>query len=305
VLFALVVSCDTADLADPYKGFIDASGLDAKFLPGKCGTAPCYPSQQGFAHGAPFFFYNVGTVTTSAVPVLKVSAAPTAYQWAQGHCRTVDGYDPMQDRYASANQFPLFGSLPLAPKSASVFVSPFVNVVPIASNEPFTCNDLKDAQWVGADGGTPGKFSPVADTTSEVRLWAVIDPTAPLAPSSPDFTVTTAFGWYKDLLLTYLDGGPVPVNDKGELVAMDGVILDPAGATTFAKGTDPKVVLVPFVRGEAGYSPIVKLHSWRLPAGKVPGDYTGLCRAPNCGPKDVDLAAAAATSFTTLFVVAQ
>ncbi len=301
----LGVGCGSADVADPYKGFIDASSLDAKFLPGKCGSLPCYPSQQGFAHGAPFFFYNVGTLATSALPQLKADAAPIAYTWAPGHCKPVTGYQPMRDPYPSETQFPLFTTLPLATKSTTVVVSPFVNVVPIAANEPYGCNDLKDAQWVGAGDSQPGKFSPIAGDAGEVRLWAVIDPTAYLSTSSPDFTLGAQYGWYKDLLLTYLDGGPVPLNDKRELLPMEGVILDPAGVTTFSKGTDPKVVLLPFKPGEAGYSPIVRLHSWRLPAGKVPGDYTGVCRAPDCGPKDVDLANAAATAFTTLFVVSQ
>ena len=305
VICGLTLSCGSVDVADPFKGFIDASSLDAKFLPGKCGSLPCYPSQQGFVHGAPFYFYNVGTLITSTLPALKADAAPIAYAWAPGHCKPVADYQPMRDAYPSDTQFPLFTALPLATRTASVVVSPFVNVRPIAASEPYNCNDLKDAQWVGVGATAPGKFSPIAGDGGEIRLWAVIDPTAFLSPSSPDFTLSASYGWYKDLLLTYLDGGPVPLNDKRELLAMDGVILDPAGVTTFSKGTDSKVVLLPFKPGEAGYSPIVKLHSWRLPAGKVPGDYTGTCRAPDCGPKDVDLANAAVNAFTTLFVVAQ
>ncbi len=304
-LLGVVSACAGGDQPDDFKGFIDGTVLDAKFLPGKCGSAPCYPSQQGFAHGEPLYFYNVGALTTSTLPTLKAEAAPVVYGFGSGHCQLVGDYQPMRDAYSSEKQFPLFTALPLATRTAGVVVTPFVNVVPIATNGPFSCNDVKDAQWVGHGDTAPGKYALTAGTTGEIRLWAVIDPTAPLAPSTPNFALAVQYGWYKDLLLTYLDGGPVPVNDKGELVAMDGVILDPAGVTTFAKATDPKVVLLPFKRGEDGYSPIVKLHSWRLPAGKVAGDFTGICHGTDCGAKDVDITQAAAAAFNTIFVVAQ
>lgn len=301
-------SCGPSEEPDDFKGFVDGSAFDTKFLAGRCGSTPCYPSQAAFVKGQPISFYNLGVVASTATvppPVIKAANLPPVFDFPGQRCKQGPSYEPMRDPYDSTNQLPLFSALPLATKTAGVLVSPFVNVVQIVSNTVFNCNDAKDASEVAYNGSAATKYALTADTSTQVRMRAVIDPTAPLAPATADLKVTTSLGWYKSLLLTYLDGGPVPVNEKGELVAMDGVILDPAGATTFAKGTDQKVVILPFAPGDDGYSPIVRLHSWRLPAGKVPGDFTGLCTAPNCGPKDVNFALAATAVFNTIFIVTQ
>jgi hypothetical protein len=301
----LVVSCGAPSGADDYRGFIDASGFDAKFLPGRCGSTPCYSAQLGYAKGQPVSFYNLGALLSTAVPALKSTDLPTVFDIPSDKCQAVEGYDAMRDAYDSSSQFPLFSTLPLAPRTGSTtFVSPFVNALPIESADSFKCNDVKDATNVGFGETEPKKYGLRAAAAGQVVLRAVVDPTAPLATNA-SLTIATKFGWYKNLLLTYLDGGPVPVNDKGLLQAMDGVLLDPAGVTTFARATDAKVVLLPFVRGEPGYSPIVRLRSFRLPAGKVPGDYTGICSGTNCGPKDVDITKASATAFNTIFIISQ
>ena len=310
VLLAVLIStsgCGSrASVADEYKGFIDASAFDAKFLPGRCGSAPCYPSQQGYAHGAPVYFYNAGSVATASLPALKAIDLAPAFSFGSGRCVPNSDYQPMRDAYSQAEQYPLFSALPVASRVTGAVVTPFVNVVPISSSAPYTCNDVKDAEAVAYKGSVSSKFDVIGDETTAVpSMWVAIDPTAPLSPGSPAFTLAVSYAWYKDLLLTYLDGGPVPFNDKGELVAMDGVILDPAGGAAPSKTTDAKVVLLPFKRGEPGYSPIVKLHALRLPAGKVPGDFTGLCAGGQCGPKDIDLATAAASALNPIFVVSQ
>jgi hypothetical protein len=291
---------------DAFKGYIDGTVLDAKFLPARCASGSCYPSQAGYVHGAPISFYNVGSLTTSTLPPLKAANAPKVYTVTNDQCSPVEAGDPLTEIYPSSAQFPLFTTLPLASRVTGVTVLPFVTVLGTGRTTSFTCNAVKTAASVGTDQA-PGKFGLQASSDpGQVRLWAVVDPTAPLAPATADFTLTTSYGWYNNLLLTYLDGGPVPTSATGELQAMDGVILDPAGVTTFAKATDPKVVLLPFKPGEAGYSPIVKLHSWRLPAGKVPGDFTGICTvATSCGPKDVNLTQAAASPFNTILIVTQ
>ena len=303
-LFLALAACGGADpsrVPDSFRGFIDGSVLDAKLLPGKCDNKPCYAGQPAFAHGASIFFFNLGTVVTSTFPVQKAASAPQVFTMSD--CDAVAGFDPMHDAYASASQFPLFSSLPLATKQFGVVVLPFVTVTSATHSAPFSCNAVKDAASVSADPMKPGKFGLTPATSGEVRLWAVVDPTAPVNPSTPDDKLGTSLGWYKTLLLAYLDGGPVPVNDAGELVAMDAVILDPAGVTTFAKPTDPRVVLLPFIRGEPGFSPIVRLHSFRFPAGKGPGDYTGIClTGMNCGANEVNFTQAAASAFNTIFI---
>lgn len=307
-LVLILCACGAGSKAqgDAYLGVIDGSALDAKFLPGKCGSQPCYPGLTAYAKGSPVYFYLLGTLATATLPPLKAAAAPAVYRLPEGECDAVTGYDPMRDAYPSLTQFPIFSSLPLTAR-AGVVVLPFVTVVDVVRTSALQCNAVKGAASIGTDGGA-GEFGlqPDAAKTPTVSLWAVTDPAAPLSPPSADSTLATAYGWYRGLLLTYLDGGPVPVSPSGDLLAMDGVILDPAGLTTFAKPTDPKVVLLPFRPGEAGYSPIVKLHSWRLPAGKVGGDYTGLCLSgTNCGPKEVNFTQAASTAFNTVFIAAQ
>jgi hypothetical protein len=259
----------------------------------------------GYVEGKAVSFYNLGSVATAALPVLKAAALPAVFDIAPDHCSSARPYDPLLDAYDPAVQLPIFTALPLATKVAGAVVTPFVSVVPIVSYSPFACNAVKDAADVAYAGSSSAKYQLSAADSGEARMRAVIDPTAPLAPGTPDLTLKASLGWYKDLLLTWLDGGPVPLNEKGELQAMDGVILDPAGSTASAKFTDPKVVLLPFSFGEAGYSPIVRLHAFRLPAGKVAGDFTGLCKGTTCGPKDVNLTLASATSTSTIFIVSQ
>jgi hypothetical protein len=110
-------------------------------------------------------------------------------------------------------------------------------------------------------------------------------------------------GWYRGLMLGYLDGGQVPVDAQGQLVAMDGVLLSPAGATS--RPSDPKAVLLPFLPGEAGYSPIVRLRPFTLPAGKSLGAFTGLCRAgAECAASELDESQVTSPASLTLFIVA-
>jgi hypothetical protein len=309
---------DKSKTPDAYKGFIDGTVLDSKFLSGVCptatsATARCtsYIAQKGFAKGEPVLFYNLGGFNTlaSTVPAIKPSdlkAAPNsvAYQLPDGACTGSSTFDPLKEAYANDRQFPLFNALPLPARSGAVPTWPFVNVRKFALGGSIQCNDIKAASSIGT-ADAPGKFGAVAEDAVEARLWAVIDPAFPLTPGSADFK-PERYGWYNNLLLTYLDGGPIPANAQGELQAMEGVILDPAGSTAFARPTDSQAVLLQFKKGEPGFSPIVKLRSFRLPAGKVLGDYTGICASGmNCGPKEVNLTQAAANAVNTIFIVSQ
>jgi hypothetical protein len=290
---------------DRYNGPIDGAALDAKFLPGKCGSQPCYAGLTAQAQGRPVSFYLLGTMTTSSLPPLLAENAPLAYHLPDGDCVANDDYDSMRDAYRSDAQFPLFTTLPFAAR-AGVTVLPFVNVVELGHLGELRCNAAKTAESVGVDGQI-GRLGLAADTSARTtKLWAVIDPTAPLSPSRPDSALTVSYGWYRGLLLTYLDGGQVPVSASGELQAMDGVILDPPSASTFAKPNDPKVLLLPYRPGEAGYSPIVKLHSFRVPEGRKAGDYSGICLSGvDCRPTEVNFTEAAPAAFNTILIAAQ
>ena len=131
------LGCGSAPAApDEYKGFIDATVFDAKFLPGRCGSAPCYPSQQGFAHGGPVYFYNVGSVTSASLPAIKAVDLAPAFLFGTGRCHPDTDFQPMRDAYSLADQYPIFSALPIASRVTGVVVTPFVSVVPISSTAP-------------------------------------------------------------------------------------------------------------------------------------------------------------------------
>src|SRR5689334_19016421 len=60
------VSCGgSTQPGDAYLGFIDATQLDSKFLPGTCGSSKCYQPMTGNANGAAVAFYNLGFLDKS------------------------------------------------------------------------------------------------------------------------------------------------------------------------------------------------------------------------------------------------
>lgn len=294
---------------DPYYGTIDATALDAKFLPATdrktCPSGPCYAPQVGYAHGKPFYFYNLGAVPTKTLGTLTTAAAKPVYDFPTG-CDAKLDFDAQRDAFPHDTQFPIFAALPLATSAFGVNVLPLYRSTGVNNLSGNVCNDLKDAASIGPAGGPPGHFGATAGDAGDVVLRAVVDASAPLNPGVSGLKLTTKRGWYRGLQLSYLEGGPVPVDDKGNLQAMDGVILDPSSAGFFSKPTDPRVVILPFVPGEAGYSPIVRLHDFVLPAGKAFGSITGLCSgdiSDGCTATDLD-PALAKSAFNTIFIVA-
>ena len=308
-LLAFGCGADAKNQPDPFYGVIDASALDAKLLPSTdkkvCPKGPCYPGQQGFAHGKPFYFYNLGALVTSTLPPLTASLAAPVFTLAQ--CAAGPAFDPQADAYPRDAQFPLFSALPLASPQPNVTVWPLVRQTPVLGASATVCNDLKDAGSIKREGtANPGRLGAFADAPAGVFLWAVVDQAgATLSPGSPSLKVAVTPGWFRGLLLGYLDGGKVPLDSAQGLVTMDGVILNPSTPGVFAKPTDSKVVLLPFVPGEAGYSPIVRLHGFTLPAGESPGRYTGICTTGvGCAATDVDFTLASKSAFNTLLIAA-
>jgi hypothetical protein len=307
-LLALSGCGDAATAVDPYYGTVDATAFDAKFLPSTdkkaCPGGPCYAPQQGYAHGKAFFFYNLGAVGTKALGTLTPASAKTVFDFPTG-CDGKTDFDAGSDAYPHDTQFPIFSALPLATTAFGVNVLPLVISHGVNNVTGNVCNDLKDAASIGPAGGPPGHFGATDGDVGPVLIRAVVDASAPLNPGTSGVKLTAQRGWYRGLQLSYLEGGEVPVDAKGNLAAMDGVILDPTSAGFFAKPTDAKVVLLPAVPGEAGYSPIVRLHDFTLPAGKLPGDYKGLCGGSlgACAASDLDVTTAK-SAFNTIFIAA-
>jgi len=301
-LIMVLVSCSSQTQPDPYNGTIDATALDAKFLPtapsstGPCSGSPCYPTQIGYAHGSQISFYNFGAFTPSALSSsanLPTSLAKTnAYDFPNS-CMPGPAFDPRLDAYARDKQFPIFSALPLSGSTPPVLglVTVF-GVTGLAGN---TCNDIKTTNSIAAPGSSGGLFGATATASpSKYAMWPVIDSTANLKPLSATSTFTSSVGWYKGLQFAFLDGGPIATDASGNnLVAMDGVIVVASGAANAASASVDGAVLLPFVPGEPGYSPIVRLH--RVNASL--GTYTSVCtttsctstEAPTTGPVDLVL----------------
>src|SRR5262249_40859832 len=87
-----VVACGEAskNTPDPYRGTVDATAFDSRFLPStdktRCPSGPCYPYQLGYEGGNQIHFFNFGATQTKNFPVdqanatqIPVTLANTAY----------------------------------------------------------------------------------------------------------------------------------------------------------------------------------------------------------------------------------
>jgi len=323
---AVLLACGpdgSPEVGDRYYGPIDATALDAKLRPAtgtRCptGQSPCYPPQEVSVRGQTVRIYNMGTVssglTFTAGGTLSgatfVAGAAYAYHFPD-QCEPDLAYDPYWDPYPGDQQFPIFSALPLAPTPPSTaVVLPIVRVVGVDEVADNPCNALKKTASVEA-----GMFGAVAAdrvTAFEARLWAVIDPGAWVVPLSATSTFLPRFGWSRGLIFSYLDGGKVPLNPAGNILVMDGLVVDSVGsgtcpgtgATGCSTLTANRVIILPFGPDEAQYSPIVRLRHFRASGGAAPSAYTAICtRAlatgglPPCtgAPNEVDISSVALT----------
>lgn len=299
-----VVSCgDSEPYSDPFQGYIDTSVLDTKFRPtGRCGGQDCYLTQVATVNGDPVVFFNLGTVahpnsdkSTPPPPIAAETVTGTVYEFPDGCDSEGQKYDRRLDAYDPTQQYPVFKQLPLAPSSSSApAVLPLVRVVRWMGSGDTLCNAIKDASSVeefrfsGSRVEGPSTVGMRAVITSaEVRLASGASYAAPL-------------GWYKGLLLNYLDAGELNVDAKGNLVTMDGVLVHPPTGTSSVTANN---VLVLFARpGEVGWSPVVRLREFRAAEGSKVSDYRSLCYDAPCPTGAVDMSKATTYS-GTLFLV--
>jgi hypothetical protein len=332
---AVAVGCggsNSSTTPDSYNGVVtfDTSGqsLDLKFQPIPSGTTiatalqnlcdkppsdadlkvttrPCYPAQVGYAKGKMVKFYNVlntgtavrTTPTGSAPPLFPMPAAsfPAAYNFP-GTCTKGPTFDPVNDAFRRDTQYPILSVLPLPTTAFGVNVLPIYNAYSVSAAGN-TCNDLKYEDSILA-GNFGAKRS---DQPAALQLWAPIDMTVNIMALGTSLAAPVATAWYDGLQLNYLDGGRIPVDPDGNVVAMDGVILNGA---SFANAYDNKAVLLPAVPGDDSYSPVVRLRQFSMPSGKAPGDFVGICPtgATNCPSNYVKMESTTA-SFNTIFIV--
>jgi hypothetical protein len=306
-----VVSCgDSEPVGDPFQGFIDPSGLDTKFRPGRCGSVDCYQPQTLTVNNDPVAVYNFGLVanpntdkTKPPPAVVAESLAATVYDFPDG-CRPGRAFDERAATFDETKQYPVFNRLPVANTSTTAPpVLPLVKVVQYTGSKEYTCNAIKDASSVDQN-----EFILTKQAGFTVALRAVIGLAEVRLPTGAAYA--PPLGWYKGLLLNYLDAGAVPVEQQpvgtdGALVdvikPMDGVIVNPATGTASAVTANNVIVL--FARpGEVGWSPVVRLREFTAATGASPGSYRSLCYDAPCAATSVDMSKAtryAGTLFLT------
>ena len=343
LLAAVLASCggsDSSTQADTYAGVIDGSALDTKLLPTAADKSPsthvcpggaCYPAQTGYAKGNIISFYNLGAISgfgTSPSPVpspLPVSVADHQSKGGGGQhadnfpngCAPGPAFNRQADAYPTAQQAPIFDSLPLATSAFGAIVYPIVALYGVQGIAGAQCNDLKDSRSISSDPTNPGHFGAVR-TASPVgyQVWGVVDPTATVnsLTQSPAARVTlNALGWYRGLQLQFIDGGPVKVLQQPDaknpgqnisvLQTMDGVLL--TSGSFPARTTDSKAVLLPNLPGDDAYSPIVRLHNYT--AKPTDPAWKGVCpTGQSCPPNYLPIGApgVAATAANVLFIAA-
>jgi len=322
-VLAVLLACGPSSsgvAGDKYYGPIDGSALDAKLRPaaaatGRCptGQAPCYPPQQVSIHGNTVPLYNMGVVTTGLTFTAGTLSGATfvassiyAYDFPDV-CQPDLAYDPINDPYPNDHQFPVFSALPLTPTGTAV-VLPIVRTTGVFGLTTNPCNALKKATSI--ESGMLGAAPDDLKTNATVRLWPVIDPAGWVIPLSDTSTFQPQYGWFKGLILSYLDGGKVPLNAAGNILTMEGVIVDPATGAGSAT-TANKVIILPFGPDESGYSPIIRLRRFKAVAPNAPSAYTSLCTTatpagglPPCtgAPTEVNMSSAAVLASTETLI---
>ncbi len=312
LMFAMgAVSCGgPMQPGDAYQGVIDASRLDAKFQPaGTCDKLKCYQPVKAYA-GTEFSFYNLGLVAKDDKALLKDNTQRlvlpislvkgTAYDFTEA-CTTGKEFDPRTDTYREDVQDSVFDALPLANTSSSAPpVLPLVKTKSWTGVAQYACNAIKSATSL-----TAGDFGGAAAEGEALALRAVIDMTVPFNSLSSTSTYAPRGGWYQGLQFTYLDGGPVTVEDvqigTGDTAKtvqavkmMDGVWLKPSSGT--AKPTDATAKLVFQAKpGDADWSPVVRLREYTAPSSTTV--YKSLCYDPgtvSCPTDSIDMRQATA-----------
>jgi hypothetical protein len=290
------MSCGDSQPVDRYQSFIDGSVLDAKFKPpagcgpldkdGKTSTNQCYQYSKGWFNGEERLFHNLA-VTASKDPLVKTSTATgTAYDFPEP-CTEGKPFDERTDAYRQDIQSSVFDTLPVSSSAL-----PLVRVKNWQGVSAITCNAIKNDQTLKEHvfGGDEAEGESYA-------VRAIIDPTfvyARLNPQTPYPQAT--YGWYRGLLLAYLDGGPAPVDGNGNVKTMDGVWFKPA--TNPPKTPDLTSRIVFQARpGDATWSPVVRLREVTSP-----NTYTTLCYTPPCVETSFDMTTTPATYTGVLFL---
>jgi hypothetical protein len=173
---------------------------------------------------------------------LSVGVAQPVYVFdSEKSCSAPSGaepFDPRWDLIDPARQYPIFSDLPevLSTNSGRAgrtgAYSAIVEIVHIQTPAGFQCQSVKRADTVKARADSD--LRPAMGAQKEYRLLLIIDPglTAPPVPHQ--------LGWFNQLLVPYIDMGPVPLTADGRKFQTMPVY----GITPMAGGTVARRVVV-------------------------------------------------------------
>ena len=277
------------------------------------GNTSCYVPQTGYHEGQQISFFNAGqirTISFGTVPTFppaeicdaagqncQADCAPDgtncayppsmATQAADGSCgfhadvfphscAPDPAFDPVNDAYPKSEQFPIANALPLNNAAVSSTVRPPLGIVEVhgvTGVAGATCNDLKYAVSI-SESKLGAKRSA---TPTGFEVWMVFDPIVPvLATLGPNAAqITTGTFWFNGLQVNYLNSTSIPLNARGNLLAMDGVLVATSNGFTATDPNQSKRVILPYQPGDPGYSPIVRLHTFVT--SQPAGHYTAIC----------------------------
>ncbi|ATB30285.1 hypothetical protein [Melittangium boletus] len=319
------MSCGPAQPVDAYQGAMDGSALSANFRPPSiCGekkdtACTTYQAVTANANQETLSFYNLGFLASNASGLVKdtaqrlslpVSLVKNNVYDVASECTAGKAFDVRTDAYREDVQYPVFDALPLG---TTAVLPPLVAVKTWTDASAYTCNAIKSHQSLqdGVFGGAEAEGQTYA-------LRAVINIALAVQPPANNPAYVPAYGWYRGLQLAYLDGGAartevVDVDNKGSVsqvpvfTAMDGVQVKAKQEDAAPTPANPGAVLVFAARpGTPEWSPVVRVRTFVVPAGKQPSDYTSLCyAAEDCPENSIDMKTLPVTNAAgLLFVVA-
>lgn len=286
LIAAAAIGCGDGSDQDKYNGVIVQDPFDTKFKSTCSGTnvTTCtYATRIAWANERAFTLYDFGTLPgqsppTTGVPVgtgsrpflpATFAAGNTFYEFPDG-CRGTDDYDRRRDSYPRNTQWPVVEALPVA--STTKAVHPLVTVKRWSGTGDLDCQAIKDAKHLIEDGKFPGQL---VEEPARLAVRAIIDPVAALPALSATSGFTSVGGWYRGLQLAWLDGGEVALDEAGNVKTMEAVLVQKASSG--APADDSDMLLTRFAPGEAGWSPVVVLRSYRVPNNQRADKFKKLC----------------------------
>jgi hypothetical protein len=287
-LLASVPACNPYQNFDGeyFAGAVDATNFQEPYL----GELPATSDQGGgiiiphsaTVNNAPTFYYlfplapAMTSLTVEDLPISNVyvfdPTATSAFP-SPARCKGPENYvhDQRTEAYRMDEQNPIFELLP----SSGSYI-PIVQQVPVTSNG-VTCQDPKSKAAVTSMRGDLTVGMP----SGKYLAWALIDPTADVAPTLGNGLGPIHIGFFNHFLTVFIDGGYIPTVDIPDMGPDMPAHTDFRTQQLFVPNTaiaeeeDPMTGMITLVpvpnelgagfdileagRGDAAYSPICEV----------------------------------------------